>query len=127
MLALAELPALAFAFVLVLSRVGAAVMLLPGMGETEVPPIARAVGRSLPAFRHGARACGRRRAAAGARRPREDLTSPWAEGSRATPPPYFAACQRPASRAVKPYMPRKPGIFTSCAANCDLFTFETPL
>lgn len=42
MLTLAELPALAFAFVLVLSRVSAAVMLLPGVGETEVPPTVRA-------------------------------------------------------------------------------------
>lgn len=39
---LAQLPALAFAFVLVFSRVGAAVMLLPGMGEMEVPPMVRA-------------------------------------------------------------------------------------
>jgi len=41
-MAIADLPALAFAFVLVLARIGAAVMLLPGVGETEVPPTARA-------------------------------------------------------------------------------------
>lgn len=39
---LAALPTLAFAFVLVLARVGAAVMLLPGLGEADLPAIARA-------------------------------------------------------------------------------------
>ena len=39
---LAALPGLAFAFVLVLSRTGMAVMLLPGLGEAEPPPIVRA-------------------------------------------------------------------------------------
>ena len=39
---LAHLPALAFAFVLVLSRVGFAVALLPGLGEAEPPPMLRA-------------------------------------------------------------------------------------
>jgi flagellar biosynthetic protein FliR len=39
---LASLPALAFAFVLVLSRVGTAVMLLPGLGEAEAPAMVRA-------------------------------------------------------------------------------------
>lgn len=39
---LAALPAWAFAFVLVLSRVGAAIMLLPGFGESEPPPMMRA-------------------------------------------------------------------------------------
>jgi flagellar biosynthetic protein FliR len=37
-----DLPALAYAFVMVLARVGSAAMLLPGMGEMEVPPAARA-------------------------------------------------------------------------------------
>lgn len=41
-MAIADLPALAFAFILVLTRIGAAVMLLPGMGEAEVPPTVRA-------------------------------------------------------------------------------------
>ena len=40
--ALAHLPVLAFAFVLVLSRVGFAVALLPGLGEAEPPPMLRA-------------------------------------------------------------------------------------
>lgn len=39
---LASLPGLAFAFVLVLSRAGFAVMLLPGLGETEIPAVVRA-------------------------------------------------------------------------------------
>ncbi len=43
---LAALPAWAFAFMLVLCRVGAAVMLLPGLGEAEPPPMLR-VGLSL--------------------------------------------------------------------------------
>jgi flagellar biosynthetic protein FliR len=34
---LAALPVLAFQAVLVFARVGAAVMVLPGLGETEVP------------------------------------------------------------------------------------------
>ncbi len=40
--ALAALPGLAFALVLVLCRVGAAVMLLPGLGEVEAPAVVRA-------------------------------------------------------------------------------------
>lgn len=36
------LPGLAFAFALVLCRVGATVMLLPGLGEVELPPTVRA-------------------------------------------------------------------------------------
>ncbi len=43
---LAALPAWAFTFMLVLCRVGAAVMLLPGLGEAEPPPMLR-VGLSL--------------------------------------------------------------------------------
>ena len=39
---LAGLPDLAFAFVLVLCRTGAAVMLIPGLGETEPPAVVRA-------------------------------------------------------------------------------------
>ncbi|MGH7040960.1 MAG: flagellar biosynthetic protein FliR [Acetobacteraceae bacterium] len=39
---LAALPAWAFAFILVLARVGATVMLLPGLGEAEPPPMLRA-------------------------------------------------------------------------------------
>lgn len=39
---LAALPGWAFAFALVLSRAGMAVMLLPGLGEAEPPPIVRA-------------------------------------------------------------------------------------
>src|SRR4051812_9922666 len=39
---LAALPGLAFAFVLVLARVGTAVMLLPGLGEVEAPAMVRA-------------------------------------------------------------------------------------
>ena len=39
---LAELPQWAFGFVLVLARVGMAVMLLPGLGEAEIPPTIRA-------------------------------------------------------------------------------------
>lgn len=39
---LAELPGLAFAFVLLLARLGGAAMLLPGMAESEVPMMARA-------------------------------------------------------------------------------------
>ncbi len=39
---LAELPSLAFAFALVLCRTSAAVMLLPGLGEMELPPTIRA-------------------------------------------------------------------------------------
>ena len=39
---LAALPDFAFAFVLVLSRTGMAVMLLPGLGEAEPPPMVRA-------------------------------------------------------------------------------------
>lgn len=39
---LADLPALAFAFSLVLSRTGMAIMLLPGLGEIEPPAIVRA-------------------------------------------------------------------------------------
>jgi len=39
---LAGLPALAFAFMLVLARVAGAVMLLPGLGEAELPPMLRA-------------------------------------------------------------------------------------
>jgi flagellar biosynthetic protein FliR len=42
MIDLAALPGWAFAFVLVLCRCGAAVMLLPGLGEAEPPPILRA-------------------------------------------------------------------------------------
>ncbi|MGH7154395.1 MAG: flagellar biosynthetic protein FliR [Acetobacteraceae bacterium] len=41
-LLLATLPSSAFAFVLVLSRVSAAVMLLPGLGEADPPAIVRA-------------------------------------------------------------------------------------
>jgi flagellar biosynthetic protein FliR len=39
---LARLPALAFAFVLVLARAGAACMLIPGIGEAELPATIRA-------------------------------------------------------------------------------------
>ena len=39
---LAALPGLAFAFLLVLCRVGTAVMLIPGLGEAELPPTVRA-------------------------------------------------------------------------------------
>ncbi len=39
---MADLPAWAFSFVLVLSRCGAAVMLLPGVGEVEAPAVFRA-------------------------------------------------------------------------------------
>jgi len=39
---LAALPSWAFAFALVLSRIGMTVMLLPGLGEAEPPPIVRA-------------------------------------------------------------------------------------
>ncbi len=39
---LASLPAWAFAFVLVLGRTGCAVMLLPGLGESDAPAIVRA-------------------------------------------------------------------------------------
>ncbi len=39
---LAALPGWAFAFALVLSRAGMAVMLLPGLGEAEPPPVVRA-------------------------------------------------------------------------------------
>jgi len=39
---IATLPAWAFAFMLVMSRVSAAVMVLPGIGEGEIPAIARA-------------------------------------------------------------------------------------
>ncbi len=39
---LATLPSWAFAFALVLSRTGMAVMLMPGLGEAEPPPIVRA-------------------------------------------------------------------------------------
>ena len=39
---IAELPAWAFAFALVLARCGAAVMLLPGLGEAEPPAMVRA-------------------------------------------------------------------------------------
>ncbi len=38
----ADLPGLAFSFVMVLARVGSAAMLLPGVGEAEVSPIIRA-------------------------------------------------------------------------------------
>jgi flagellar biosynthesis protein FliR len=38
---LTTLPAWAFAFVLVMARVGAAMMLLPGLGEAEPPPMLR--------------------------------------------------------------------------------------
>ena len=38
----AALPGWAFAFVLVLGRVGCAVMLMPGLGEAEMPPMVRA-------------------------------------------------------------------------------------
>ena len=38
---LEELPGLAFGAVLVAARVGGAVMLLPGVGEPEVPPTVR--------------------------------------------------------------------------------------
>jgi flagellar biosynthesis protein FliR len=38
---LATLPTWAFAFVLVMGRIGAAVMLLPGLGEAEPPPMLR--------------------------------------------------------------------------------------
>jgi flagellar biosynthetic protein FliR len=43
---LAELPAWAFAFVLVLARCGTAIMLLPGLGESEPPAVVR-VGLTL--------------------------------------------------------------------------------
>jgi flagellar biosynthetic protein FliR len=43
---LATLPAWAFAFVLVMARIGAAIMLLPGLGEAEPPPMLR-VGLAL--------------------------------------------------------------------------------
>jgi flagellar biosynthetic protein FliR len=43
---LAALPAWAFAFVLVMSRIGAAMMLLPGLGEAEPPMMVR-VGMTL--------------------------------------------------------------------------------
>ncbi len=43
---LAALPSWAFTFMLVLCRVGAAVMLLPGLGEAEPPPMLR-VGLSM--------------------------------------------------------------------------------
>ena len=46
MIDLAALPAWAYAFVLVLSRCGAAVMLLPGLGEAE-PPAALRAGLAL--------------------------------------------------------------------------------
>jgi len=36
------LPAIAFGFVLVLCRVGAAIMVLPGIGESEIPAVVRA-------------------------------------------------------------------------------------
>lgn len=39
---LAALPNLAFGFVVVLARVAATVMLLPGLGEAEIPPMIRA-------------------------------------------------------------------------------------
>ena len=39
---LASLPSLAFAFVLILSRTAAIVMLLPGLGEADPPPVVRA-------------------------------------------------------------------------------------
>ena len=39
---LASLPGWAFAFVLVLSRISAAVMLLPAFGEVELPSVIRA-------------------------------------------------------------------------------------
>ena len=39
---LASLPPLAFAFILVLARCGAAIMLLPGLGEAEPPAVVRA-------------------------------------------------------------------------------------
>ncbi len=42
LIALSDLPAWAFAFVLVLCRCGAAVMLLPGVGEAEAPAVFRA-------------------------------------------------------------------------------------
>ena len=42
MISLVDLPAWAFSFVLVLSRCGAAVMLLPGLGEAEAPAVFRA-------------------------------------------------------------------------------------
>jgi flagellar biosynthesis protein FliR len=38
---LAELPAWAFAFVLVMSRIGAAMMMLPGLGEAQAPAMLR--------------------------------------------------------------------------------------
>ena len=38
---LAALPAWAFAFVLVMARIGAAIALLPGLGEAEPPPMLR--------------------------------------------------------------------------------------
>jgi flagellar biosynthesis protein FliR len=43
---LATLPAWSFAFVLVMGRVGAAIMLLPGLGEAEPPPMLR-IGLAL--------------------------------------------------------------------------------
>jgi flagellar biosynthesis protein FliR len=43
---LATLPAWAFAFVLVMARVGAAIMLLPGLGEAEPPAMVR-IGLAL--------------------------------------------------------------------------------
>ncbi len=48
---LAALPALAFQAVLVFARLGAAVMLLPGLGEQEIPPTIRlALGLALLAL-----------------------------------------------------------------------------
>ena len=39
---LAALPGWAFAFVIVLARISAAVMLMPALGETEIPATVRA-------------------------------------------------------------------------------------
>ena len=66
-LMLEELPALAFGAVLVAARVGGAVMLLPGLGEPEVPPTVRLslllalVALLLPALAPALPAAARRR------------------------------------------------------------------
>jgi flagellar biosynthesis protein FliR len=40
---LATLPAWAFGFVLVMARIGSAITLLPGLGESQSPPMVRAL------------------------------------------------------------------------------------
>ena len=47
---LRALPALSFQAVLIFARLGAAVMLLPGIGEQEIPPIRLALGLALLAL-----------------------------------------------------------------------------